>query len=162
MISSHSPFATEATIGAWLLLFRPAAIPYLTIRFCNPWLSDIAFYCITLLLSFPTPKRGSRTKCPSGMRSNYPGGFSHRFSSIRSRSSSVSWSPVTQSLKERFRFSLTYWTSVDQVHFVQTSALLMRRPGGLIESEVFQLSNPFRFHIFQAALYRSPDESNLI
>ena len=57
----------------------------------------------------------SRTKCLSGIHFSPPEGSHYRmmfsalrltciFSSIRDRSPSVSWSPVTQSLKERFRF----------------------------------------------------------
>jgi hypothetical protein len=45
-------FATEAAIGARLLLFRPVAIPFLMICLCNPWLSGIACYSIAFRLSF--------------------------------------------------------------------------------------------------------------
>jgi hypothetical protein len=58
-ISSHPPFATEAAIGVKLLLFRPAVFPGLTIWSCSPWLSGIACYCITFLLSFLLPARGN-------------------------------------------------------------------------------------------------------
>ena len=58
MISSHSLFATEAAIGVWLLLFWPAAITFLTICSGNPWLSGIACYSITFLLSFLLPCGG--------------------------------------------------------------------------------------------------------
>jgi len=73
--------------------------------------------------------------------------------------------PVTRSLKERFRFHrLTEHPGLvwDLVPLVQTSAFMVCRPGGLNEPLVFQLSNRLRFHIFQAAFYRSPDRPKII
>jgi hypothetical protein len=58
-ISSHPLFATEAAIGVRLLLFWPAVFPVLTIWSFSPWLSGIACYCITFLLSFILPARGN-------------------------------------------------------------------------------------------------------
>jgi hypothetical protein len=172
-ISSHSLFATEAAIGVWLLLFWLAAFITPKRGYGNPWPSGSAFYCITFLLSVPLPARG-----------NSPDEVSFRHTIQSPRRKSLSYDVLCLAAYFHFQFnsgpkpfcflkpcdsivertlpvSSIFRTSVDQVHFVQTSALLTCRPGGLNEPEVFHLSNPFRFHIFQAALYRSPDESNL-
>jgi hypothetical protein len=78
-------------------------------RFCNPWLSGLACYSRTFRLSFLTPRRDSGMKCLSGPVASPEGCAS--VSVNPEPKLVVFWSPVTQSLKERFRFSSTYWTS---------------------------------------------------
>jgi hypothetical protein len=75
--------------------------------FCNPWLSGSACYSITFRLSFSTPRRDSGTKCLSGSVAHLPKDAAS-VSDNPEPKPFIFCSPVTQSLKERFRFSLTY------------------------------------------------------
>jgi len=140
-ISSHSPFATEAAYGVRLLLFWPVVIPDPRIGFYNPGLSGFAYYGRTLQLSFPMPRRGSGTKCHSG-----PDGSSRR-----------NHQTVSGTLGPKPFFSEALWLSrrknvsgfVDLLNIrnrsslVQTSARLVRRPGGLTETDLISIKKFF-------------------
>jgi len=108
----------------------------LAIWFCNPWLSGFAFYGITFGLSFCScPSAGlSGTECRSGSgvssRKNL-----NRFQFNAGRSHSLPWSPVTRSLKERFRLSATTETPGTFGPFAQTPALLICGPEGPNETD---------------------------
>ena len=94
MISSHSPFATEAAIGVWLLLFWPAAFIAPKRDSGNPWLSGSAFYCITFLLSVPLPTRG-----------NFPDEVSFRHTTQSSRRQSLSYCVFCLAAYLHFQFN---------------------------------------------------------
>ena len=77
--------------------------------FHNPLLSGFACYSRTFRLSFPTPRHGSGTKCHSGAGTYFPKDIVS-VSDNPGPKPVVFCCPLTQSLKERFRFSVIYWT----------------------------------------------------
>ena len=74
---------------------------------CNPELSGFACYNITFRLSFLPASRDSGTKCHSGAGTYFPKDIVS-VSDNPGPKPVVFCSPVTQSLKERFRFSVIY------------------------------------------------------
>jgi hypothetical protein len=71
--------------------------------FCNPWLSGFACYSRTFRLSFLPTNRDSGTKCLSGAGTYFPKDIVS-VSDNPGPKPVVFCCPVTQSLKERFRF----------------------------------------------------------
>jgi hypothetical protein len=157
--SSHSLYAAEAANRVRLLLFWPAALSWYEIWRCSPGLSGYACYSRTFRLSFPTPKHGSGTKRRSG-----PEGSSRRsWISFRRTGAEalLFWGPVTQPLKERFRFPAIYWTSWTGVHLFRLRLFWSADPEVWMNRIGTQLRTPFRFHFGWAVFYRSPDRSNI-
>ena len=125
--------------------------------FCNPWLSGFACYSRTFRLSFPAPRHGSGTKCHSGAVTYFPKDIAS-VSDNPEPKPVVFCCPVTQSLKERFRFS------GDLLNIPHARSVLFRLrlawcadPRVWPKQIAFHLSNLFCLHIFWAVFYRSPD-----
>jgi hypothetical protein len=112
-------FSTQFSVGKLSLFAKQG--DFLMVAGCiigykYPFLQPMAFryyllqhYLPAVLLS--ARKRVSGTKCHSGNWHKNPGGLIYQFQIPSGPKPFVLWSPVTQSLKERFRFSSIYWTS---------------------------------------------------
>ena len=143
MSSSHPPFTAEAVYDVRLLLFWPAARLRYKIRFATRGFQVMPFTAKPSGCPFFPPYGGlSGTKCHSGSSARFP----KEAASVSDNhwpKPFIFWYPVTQSLKERFRTSVIFWTSGARSPLVQTSALMLRRPGGLNEADFDSFKYPF-------------------
>ena len=134
-ISSHSPFTTEAVNDVRLLLFWPAASSD-----TRPVFATHGFQVQPVTAEpsgfpfFPSCDGNSGMKCHSGAGTYFPKDIAS-VSVNPGPKPFIFWSPVTQSLKERFRHSLIFRALWTRSLLVRTSARLMRRPGGLNEAD---------------------------
>ena len=159
-ISSHSSSTAEAAYDVRLLLLWPAAFPDTRSWFAAPGFPVMLFTAYPSCCPFFPPKRDFRDEV--SLRRWYR--FPKVLNQFREIETEVffSWSPVTQSLKERFRFSPICWTSWTGVHSFRLRLSWCAVPKVWMNRIVFHLRNLFRSHINWAAFYRSPDRPNVI
>lgn len=112
-------------------------------RFHSPWLSDSACYSRIFRLSFLPPGRDSGTKRHSGsVFSSRRNSYTFKISTAEAVCYLV---PCDSVVEGTFPVFCDLLTIVNRSLPGQASALLMRRPGGLTETEWFPLKETFLF-----------------
>ena len=159
-ISSHSSFATEVVYDVRLLLLWPAAFPDTRPWFAAPGIPVMLFTAYPSCCPFFPPGRAFRDEVSFRRWFRFPKEL-NQFQEVLTEVF-LSWSPVTQSLKERFRFSPICWTSWTGVHLFRLRLSWCAGPKDWMNKIVLHLRNLFRSHTIWAAFYRSSDVSNVI